>query len=220
MKMDSTGSGQNRPFATLRQFVRERAPVEMCEMCSKELAAAHEHLIEPASRKIVCACDACAILFSGKADTKYRRLPRRILFLADFQLSDAQWESLMIPINLAFFFNSTAAGHMVALYPSPAGPTESLLGLDSWNEIVQANPVLKDMEPDTEALLVNRIGSSRGYTSAEYFIVPIDECYKLVGLIRTHWRGLSGGTRVWEEIALFFGGLRERSTSVKEGANA
>ena len=192
----------------------------MCEMCSKELAADHEHLIEPASHKILCSCDACAILFSGKADTKYRRLPRRILFLPGFQLSDAQWESLMIPINMAFFFNSTAAGHVVALYPSPAGPTESLLGLDSWNEIVQSNPVLKEMEPDTEALLVNRIGSSRGYTDAEYFIVPIDACYKLVGLIRTHWRGLSGGTRVWEEIASFFAGLRERSTSVKEGANA
>ncbi len=218
--MDSTGSGQNRPFATLRQFVRERAPVEMCEMCSKELAAKHEHLIEPASRKILCACDACAILFSGKADMKYRRVSRRIRFLPDFQLSDAQWESLMIPINMAFFFNSTPSGHVVALYPSPAGPTESMLGLDSWNEIVQANPALKDMEPDTEALLVNRIGSARGQADAEYFIAPVDECYKLVGLIRAHWRGLSGGARVWEEIALFFAGLRERSTSVKEGANA
>ena len=189
-------------------------------MCSKELAADHEHLIEPASRKILCACDACAILFSGQADTRYRRVPRRILFLPGFQLSDDQWESLMIPINMAFFFNSTAAGHVVALYPSPAGPTESLLGLDSWNEIVQSNPALKKMEPDTEALLVNRIGSARGQAEAEYFIVPIDECYKLVGLIRTHWRGLSGGTRVWEEIASFFARLRERSTSVKEEANA
>lgn len=220
LNMSPTGSGQNRPFATLRQFVRERAPVEMCEMCSKELAANHEHLIEPASRKILCACDACAILFSGKADTKYQRVPRRILFLSDFQLSDAQWESLMIPINMAFFFNSTAAGHVVALYPSPAGPTESLLSLDSWNEIVQSNAALKGMEPDTEALLVNRIGSARGYTDAEYYLVPIDACYKLVGLIRTHWRGLSGGTKVWEEIALFFAELKARSTSVREEADA
>jgi hypothetical protein len=218
--MSSTGSGQNRPFATLRQFVRSREPVEMCEMCSKELAADHEHLIEPASRKILCSCDACAILFSGKADTKYRRVPRRILSLPGFQLSDAQWESLMIPINMAFFFYSTAASRVVALYPSPAGPTESLLGLDSWGEIVRANAALKEMEPDTEALLVNRIGSARGDAAAEYFIVPIDECYKLVGLIRAHWRGLSGGARVWEEIASFFAGLKQRSTSAKEGANA
>lgn len=189
-------------------------------MCSHELHGDHPHLIEPASRKLLCACEACAILFCGAAETKYRRVPRRIRFLADFRLSDALWESLMIPINMAFFFNSTAAGHIVALYPSPAGPTESLLGLDAWKEIVQLNPILSEMEPDVEALLVNRIGSSRGYSGAEYYQVPIDECYKLVGLIRAHWRGLSGGNKVWEEIAIFFNGLKQRSISVAEQTNA
>ena len=217
--MSSTKSGQN-PFATLRQFVRQRAPVEMCEMCSKQLASDHQHLIEPSSRKLLCACDACAILFSGQAGTRYKRVPRRIRFLPDFRLTDSQWESLAIPINMAFFFNSTPAGRVVALYPSPAGPTESMLGLDSWDEIVQANPILKNMEPDTEALLVNRVGSARGLAEAEYYLVPVDECYKLVGLIRAHWRGLSGGTEVWEKIGEFFAGLKERATSAREGANA
>src|ERR1044071_8588893 len=147
--MDSTRPpGPNRSFATLRQFIRERAPIERCELCANPLAADHPHLIEPASRKLVCACDACAVLFSGSAETRYRRVPRGIRALTNFQLSDAQWESLMIPINLAFFFHSTPAGHTVALYPSPAGPTESLLGLEAWEEIVQANSILKEMEPD------------------------------------------------------------------------
>jgi Family of unknown function (DUF5947) len=218
--MSLSGSGQNRPFATLRQFIRERAPVEKCEMCSARLAADHQHLIEPSSRKLACACDACAILFSGNADMKYRRVPRRISSLPDFRLTDGQWESLMIPINMAFFFSSTAAGRLVVLYPSPAGATESLLDLQSWDEIVQSNPILKQMEPDVEALLVNRIGSARGYSGAEYYIVPIDECYKLVGLIRAHWRGLSGGAKVWEEIGTFFGGLKQRSVPVKAGSHA
>ena len=117
----------------------------------------------------------------------------------------------MLPINLAFFFKSTADGKQVALYPSPAGPTESLLALDTWDEIVQDNAILKEMEPDTEALLVNRVGSTR-----QYYLVPIDECYKLVGLIRAHWRGLSGGAEVWTEIEQFFAGLRERSSPMKE----
>ena len=189
-------------------------------MCSKPLAADHPHLIEPSSRRLVCACDACAILFSGSAETKYRRVPRRIRSLTGFQLTDAQWESLMIPINLAFFFHSTPAGHVVALYPSPAGPTESLLTLDAWEEIVQANPVLDAMEPDTEALLVNRVGIARGDTPAQYYLAPIDECYKLVGLIRAHWRGLSGGAQVWEEIAAFFNGLKERAVAVGGKTNA
>ncbi|MDQ3748999.1 MAG: DUF5947 family protein [Acidobacteriota bacterium] len=40
--------------------------------------------------------------------------------------------------------------------------------------------------------------------------MPIAECYKLVGLIRTHWSGLSSGTEVWREIAEFYARLKER----------
>jgi hypothetical protein len=176
-------------------------------MCSVELSTDHQHLIEPQTRQMICACQACAILFSGQSETlKYRRVPRRTRYLSTFQLTDAQWDSLMIPIGMAFFFHSTAAGKVIALYPSPAGATESLLDLEAWDEIVQDNPVLKEMEKDTEALLVNRVKGER-----EYYIVPIDECYKLVGLIRAYWHGLSGGTEVWEEIGKFFADLKDKA---------
>jgi hypothetical protein len=42
----------------------------------------------------------------------------------------------------------------------------------------------------------------------------MDECYSLVGLIRMHWRGLSGGREVWEEIDRFFENLKQRSRKV------
>lgn len=192
--------------------MRERAPVERCELCSIALASTHPHLIEVANRKLICSCDPCAILFSNQGGGKYRRVPRRIRSLPEFQLTGAQWDSLMIPINLAFFFHSTPAGRVVVLYPSPAGATESLLPLEAWDEIVRRNPILSEMEPDVEALLVNRVGSTRGQGFDEYFMAPIDECYKLVGLIRTHWRGLSGGTEVWEEIRRFFDALKQHAT--------
>jgi hypothetical protein len=207
-------------FAVLRQFARKRSPVERCEMCSRELPPEHEHLVEPANRKLVCACGACAILFEGQTGAKFKRVPRRVLFLQDFQLSDAQWDGLMVPIEMAFFFHSTPHGKMIALYPSPAGPTESLLALDTWNDIVEANPVLNQMEPDVTALLVNRVGHVHGAAPAEYYLVPIDECYKLVGLIRAHWRGLSGGTEVWREISAFFAALKKRAGYKPEGAHA
>ena len=92
------------------------------------------------------------------------------------------------------------------MYPSPAGAMESLLPLESWKELVEANQVLEGIEPDVQALLVNRVGTAR-----EYFIVPIDTCYELIGLIRTHWRGLSGGETVWREIREFFARLAEQS---------
>ena len=107
----------------------------------------------------------------------------------------------MVPIEMAFFFKSTPHGRVIALYPSPAGPMESLLSLDTWTDIAEANPVLNEMKDDVVALLVNRVGHARGSSPAEYYLVPIDECYKLVGLIRTHWRGLSGGTEAWRETA-------------------
>jgi hypothetical protein len=163
-------------------------------------------LIEPANRRLVCACDACAILFSDQQNGKFRRVPRRIERLADFHLSDLQWESLHLPINLAFFYYSSPAKRVIAMFPSPAGATESLLPLEAWDELAAENPVLSEMEPDVEALLVNRTGEGR-----QYIRVPIDECFKLVGLIRTHWRGLSGGTEVWREITKFFNSLNERA---------
>ena len=108
----------------------------------------------------------------------------------------------------------------MAFYPSPAGAVESLLPLETWNEIEHDNPVLKEMQPDVQALLVNRVGHSRGFAAPDYCILPIDECYKLVGLIRTHWRGLSGGAEVWQEIATFIAGLKQRATLVRQEANA
>jgi hypothetical protein len=206
-------------FAALRQFARKRKPVERCELCSLELTSEHPHLIELAARKMVCSCDACALLFDGRAG-KYKRVSRRVQALNSFHLSDAQWEGLMIPINMAFFFNSSVDGRVVVLYPSPAGAVESLLSLEAWQEIVQDNPALGGMEPDVEALLVNRVGKSRADVPAEYYIVPIDECYKLVGLIRANWRGLSGGTEVWHEIGRFFTDLKNRAVSVSEETHA
>jgi hypothetical protein len=207
------GQGFENAFGALRQFVRRRRNVERCELCAAEVGAEHPHLIEPANRKLLCTCDACAILFSGMG-MKYKRVPRRVLALADFRLTDGQWESLMVPISMAFFYRSTPDRRVVAFYPSPAGATESMLPLETWNEIEDSNPVLKEMEPDVEALLANRVGHARGVATPEYYVLPIDQCYKLVGLIRAHWKGLSGGTEVWHEIGQFFAALKQRATII------
>jgi len=211
--------GTAQAFEIMRQFARKQRRAEQCELCSAELRSEHPHLIELTQRKLLCACDACALLFSGRAGSKYKRVPRDARLLANFQMTDAEWEGLLIPINLAFFFENSLTSRVSALYPSPAGATESLLPLEAWSSIVQSNPVLSQLEPDVEALLVNRVGQSRGATPAEYYVVPIDACYKLVGLIRIHWRGLSGGTEVWQQIGNFFAELRSRAQIVTEEVN-
>lgn len=219
----------DQALGVLRQFrgarrAQSRA-LEHCELCSAELHHDHPHLVELASRQLVCACDACALLFDGKERSKYKRVSRGVWSLPTFAMTDAQWDSLIIPINLAFFFDSSLEQRTIAFYPSPAGAVESLLTLESWNAILEINPALHRMRPDIEALLVNRIGLNRTRQTdsagpAEYFIAPMDECYKLVGLIRANWKGLAGGTDVWDEINRFFAELRAKSQPVSGGSDA
>jgi hypothetical protein len=209
----------DQAFATLRQFARSRPPAERCELCGAGLAHEHPHLVELKARQIVCACDACATLFDGQAG-KYRRVSRRAQRLVNFQMTDAQWDGLLIPINMAFFFHSSLEGRVIPLYPSPAGAVESLLPLDAWSEIVRENPILEQLRPDIEALLVNRVGQARDLSAGEYYIAPIDECYRLVGLIRANWKGLSGGSEVWTEIGRFFSELKSGADAVGGEPNA
>jgi hypothetical protein len=203
--------GQHGSFNALRSLVRQRDTRERCDLCGAGLHSEHQHLFEPVARKLICSCNACAVLFHAHGETKYKRVPSRIRGIQDFQLTCMQWDDLMIPIGMAFFVKSSVEHRILAFYPSPAGPTESMPSLVAWDEIVQQNPVLKEMEPDVEALLANRLEHARAGNGGEYYLVPIDKCYHLVGLIRSQWRGLSGGPDVWQQIGAFFEKLRTRA---------
>ena len=182
------------------------APAEVCCLCGAALIEAHPHLLDAANRKLECACDACAILFSGEHQ-RYRRIPRRIRFLPDFRMTDAEWDGLRIPIGVAFLYRNSASARTIALYPSPAGPVESLLALETWEDIARANPELGRIESDVEGLLVYRVGTAR-----EHYIIPIDECFKLIGTIRLHWKGFSGGMPMWQEVGKFLEGLKQKGS--------
>jgi hypothetical protein len=166
-------------------------------------------MLEMSAGQIVCACDSCALRFQSVVDGRFKLIPRHVFSLPELNFTDVQWESLALPINLAFFFHSSPENKMKAMYPSPAGPTESLLPLKAWDSLVATNITLARMEPDVEALLVNRVGTKR-----EYYLAPIDVCFELVGLIRVHWRGFAGGEIVWTEIDLFFSRLQMESSRV------
>lgn len=205
----------------LRQFTRKREmrpPMEQCELCSAEIAAHHRHLLELSRRTLICVCIPCSILFGdpGAGSGKYRLVPSRYLLLPHFDMTDEQWDDLMIPVNMVYLFQNTSANRVMAFYPSPAGAMESTLTLEGWDALVSNNPILNDLEPDVEALLINRVQNRGGGENyREHYIVPIDTCYELVGLIRLKWKGLSGGEEVWKAIAEFFAGLRTRATTVE-----
>jgi hypothetical protein len=204
---DTLASSRLRRLAQ-RSTVEREATLERCELCGEPIPDQHRHLLDLSDRELRCACRGCTILFASKAASAghYRLVPDRRLRLPGFELSDLMWEELRLPVEMAFFFRSSAEERVMAYYPSPMGPTESQLRLEAWQELHGANPVLGTLEDDVEALLVNRARGAR-----QYLIVPIDECYSLVGLIRTRWRGLTGGKEVWEAIGKFFDDLNRRA---------
>jgi hypothetical protein len=211
----TTSSTASDSLSALRRFAHSSPQaVERCELCGTALDAVHPHLLERSNRRIVCGCEACSILFSDRDDGRYLRIPRRARSLAGFSFTDLEWEALTIPINLAFFFRDSAGG-INALYPSPAGAIESQLPMTALAERFASARELQAMKPEVEALLVNRIGGTN-----RYMIVPIDECFRLVGLIRAHWRGLSGGKEVWVAVAEFFEQLERNAAGQNKESHA
>lgn len=201
----------------LRRLAQRRAEAsheaeERCELCGAVIAPAHRHLLDLSSRQLLCACRACSTLFDRRAagGGHYRLVPDRRLRLDEFELPDHVWEELRIPVDMAFFFHSSPAERVVAYYPGAMGATESHLSLSAWSEIEATNPVLASMEPDVEALLVNRTNEVR-----RQWLVPIEDCYRLVAVIRTRWRGFTGGKEVWREIDEFFQALDKQARALR-----
>jgi hypothetical protein len=205
----------------LRRFLepRKRAvPGELCEFCTEPVYDEHPHVVNVETRSLMCACRGCYLLFApdGAAGGKYRAVPDDVTLDPEFRLTNGQWDSLQIPVGMAFFFHQSDLGRAVAFYPSPAGATESLLPLETWQELVAANSVVASMLPDVQALLVYRPRDA----AQRCYVVPIDACYQLVGLIRRYWKGFDGGEEVWREIEGFFAMLTDRSRPPRPGRTA
>jgi hypothetical protein len=203
------------PLAVL-QRIRQRRPRpevragERCELCAEPISDEHGHLVDVQARNLMCACRGCYLLFTsdGAGGAHYRAVPDRYLAFPDFQLSPGQWDSLQIPVGIAFFFFNSALERVAAFYPGPAGATESELALDTWEGVVAANPVLTTLQPDVEAFLVR---ADRGQGGGECFIVPIDACYELVGHLRRLWRGFDGGREAHDAMDWFFERVRNQA---------
>lgn len=198
---------------SLRRFLdprRQTQPGEACEMCVSPIGDDHRHVVELEARSIQCVCRPCALLFTdGRAARgQYKTVGERIGVVSDFVLDPLRWAALQVPVGIAFFLRHSLLDATVAFYPSPAGATESELPLDAWDGIVEDNPVLADLVPDTEAALI------RADDHPRCFIVPIDLCYELIARLRLHWHGFDGGPEVRHQISEFFHGLDERARPV------
>ncbi|WP_369251713.1 DUF5947 family protein [Streptomyces sp. R41] len=205
-----------RPRASgLRRFLTERQPQpERCELCAVAVAEAdHRHLVDTEKRALVCACAACALLMEqpGAAAGRFRAVPARYLTDPGHRLDERAWEALQIPVGVAFFFRNAALDRLVALYPSPAGATESELEPSTWTEVLGGSRLADLLEPDTEALLLRRTDGR-----CECHLVPIDICYELVGRMRLLWQGFDGGAEARAALDAFFEDVARRARPVDE----
>jgi len=183
---------------------------ERCEMCRDVLAERHGHVVDLEERSLSCTCRACYLLFTheGAAGGRYRAVPEHVYYDPGRPLTDADWNELQIPVAMAFFFRNSALDRVVAGYPSPAGATECELDLAAWDRLAAAYPLLGTLAPDVEAILVNRADS-------EVFLIPVDECYSLVGELRMKWQGFDGGAEAKAALATFLDGLRRRAVPLE-----
>jgi Family of unknown function (DUF5947) len=188
---------------------------ERCELCSAAIGDEHRHLLEIGGGELRCVCVACSVLFD-RADAgggHYRAVPVTRRRVVDFDMDDVSWASLDVPVGLAFFVDD-GAGKIDAWYPNPLGMTHSEPDAAVWGDLRRANPVLDGMEPQVEALLVNRRGDE-----PEHWVVPVDVCYRMAALVRQHWQGFTGGP-VWAEISSFFESLRRGARLVDRNGAA
>lgn len=184
-----------------------RLESERCELCETPLTAAHAHVLDLDTKRLLCACRVC----SG-AGGRYRVLPSRYVHTPAMRLTSAQWETFGIPVGLAFFVFDSRRGCAVASYPGPAGATESALPVGAWPPADAS--WLEDVAPDVEAVLARRRGDDYGC-----YIVPLDACYELVGRIRRTWTGFSGGPAAQSEIDRFFDEIPRRGARAAEGSS-
>lgn len=185
----------------VRQAAARRSPAgPCCQLCSEPVPGEHRHVLDTSDGGLLCACRACSLLFTRAAasEGRYLLVPQRRARLPGVPLA-----ALGVPVGLAFFVAGTD-GRVIARYPSPAGATQWEVPPQRWEKARRACPALSSLTPEVEALLAC---TARG--RADAWLVPLDDCYRLTAVVRQHWRGLSGGDRVWPEIERFFGELRE-----------
>jgi hypothetical protein len=192
----------------LRRFARAPGPdAERCEVCAQPLAERHAHLYDPRRRRLCCACEGCAP-GAGRASSPWKRVPTRVLALRGLSIPTSLWRALGVHVELAFLrrVGADSAVEVLASYPSAAGPTETRVEFVVWQQVLARHSALPELLPDVEALLANRLNGAESY-----YLAPIDECYRLVGLLRSQPFGRGAEPMLRPALAGFFRELSARA---------
>jgi hypothetical protein len=238
------------PADVLRRFAAPRAAAsaqERCDLCKAALAGEHPHLVDLRSRRLLCACPPCALLFErrGASEGRFKRVGSQRRRIRDMRLGPDFWDRLQIPVRLAFFFENSDASFAQRAEgersPSDASFAQRAEGerSPSGGRVVAFYPgpagateSLLPLAAWREVIAENPVLQTleadveamllRGRESEtpECFLVPIDLCYALTGTVRRTWKGFEGGAEAWQEIDGFFAALRATARDVARSGDS
>ncbi|EOD63724.1 hypothetical protein H480_35583 [Amycolatopsis vancoresmycina DSM 44592] len=189
---------------------RRSAWPEECEFCGTPVAARHGHVVDTGRRGLLCSCRACFLLCTScsAGEARYRAVPERYLWDPRSPIARLDWHGLGIPARFAFFVH--CGTRVTAFRPGPAGAAEAALPPGLWTELAAAHPLLATAEPDVEAIVFR--GGERG---TDCFLVPVDVCYRLAGVVRRYWTGGEGGPEMHEHVGELFAEIGQRARPLR-----
>ncbi len=173
----------------------EPVPGEHCDLCQEQVPDEHRHLYDTDGGEVLCACRACSLLFAGEeaaqgatgwcrgAASASRRSTRPAW------ACPSAWRSSCPPPT------ARSAAH----YPSPRA-TRCGGGPGGLGRSRGGLPACASCAPTWRRCSSTRHGGRAALDR------PVDDCHRVVAIVRREWR-MSGGDRVWPAVEQFFAGL-------------
>lgn len=188
----SKGSGKCRPRVASSTVVMRGSEPVVCALCDADLACSHRHLFGKASRKMICACDGCALPYHTIVAGHFKLVPQAVRVLPEVYLSPRLQEQLGQGVTL-FVWDSyeNRPGLLRARF---TGVSLMFPRDDVTSELGQL-PALHALEPDVEALLMHH---GRGVN--ECCAVPLDMAYQLVWSIAGRQSASGLSEAVWRTV--------------------
>jgi len=211
---DESGEESARSAQVIRQFAGLSRPAAggaragrgAVRVCGQLLPARHSHVVHIERRQPALRLPALLspfLLGGSRGREGQSGAGKRFSISAKASFPRRSGTGCRSRSILAFFFFNSSLGRTVVFYPSPAGATESLLPLETWEELVREHPRLATLKPGMSKRFSPGNGLRRRINLPAAFIVPIDACYELVGIVRRTWKGFHGGEEAWQAIAAF-----------------
>ena len=224
----------------IRPRAERQVPGERCDLCGTAVPDAHRHLVDVEERRLLCACQACGLLFAHDAGPSVFGFPlTEPLGAVDPTARPAEVTSTMAVMGGRRYrglpercLALPRPGLSPALWASLQIPVGVAFLFHSTGQggVVAFYPspagATESLLPlDAWEELVGAhpvlatleadveallVRTDRG-EDGEAYVVPIDLCYELVGHVRQLWRGFDGGSEARARLDELFARIAARA---------